>query len=198
MINYRHLADSIDFYLKKEYQRIETPWWVPREIANVTKPPGVEDYHLPLNDKVLVASGEQSFLNLANKGQLPAGKFQTTTPCFRNETQDLLHRKHFIKNELINTKDITVSSLDEMIENAREFFSNYIEKDKLEVIKEDSHLSSINYDIVARVKGEKIELGSYGIRQCEFLKWVYGTGCAEPRLSLVLNRLELEKGDCHE
>jgi len=31
-----------------------------------------------------------------------------------------------------------------------------------------------------------VELGSYGIRECKFLKWIYGTGCAEPRLSQVI------------
>lgn len=39
------------------------------------------------------------------------------------------------------------------------------------------------YDIT--YKG--IELGSYGMRKCEFLEWVYGTGCAEPRLSYCQN-----------
>ena len=34
-----------------------------------------------------------------------------------------------------------------------------------------------------------IELGSYGIRHCQFLNWIYGTGCAEPRLSKVMTYL---------
>jgi len=32
-----------------------------------------------------------------------------------------------------------------------------------------------------------IELGSYGIRECEYLSWIYATGCAEPRLSYCQN-----------
>ena len=31
------------------------------------------------------------------------------------------------------------------------------------------------------------ELGSYGIRECEFLKWIYATGCAEPRIRKIIN-----------
>ena len=49
----------------------------------------------------------------------------------------------------------------------------------LEIIKTD-----IGYDIT--INGE--ELGSYGIRKCEFLKWIYGTGCAEPRLSTLIKK----------
>ena len=42
--------------------------------------------------------------------------------------------------------------------------------------------TELGYDI--EIKGH--ELGSYGIRECEFLKWIYGTGCAEPRLSSLI------------
>ena len=34
-----------------------------------------------------------------------------------------------------------------------------------------------------------IELGSYGIRSCEYLDWIYATGLAEPRMSMVKNML---------
>ena len=44
--------------------------------------------------------------------------------------------------------------------------------------------TDIGYDIT--INGE--ELGSYGIRKCEFLKWIYGTGCAEPRLSTLIKK----------
>jgi hypothetical protein len=32
-----------------------------------------------------------------------------------------------------------------------------------------------------------IEIGSYGIRSCEYLEWIYATGLAEPRMSIVKN-----------
>ena len=44
---------------------------------------------------------------------------------------------------------------------------------------------TIQYDI----DYHGIELGSYGIRHCQFLNWIYGTGCAEPRLSKVMTYL---------
>ena len=79
MIDYKIIAESISFYEKKGYSRIEAPWWVSEEILKLTAPKGVGHYHIPKNNKCLVASGEQSFLYRANKGRLPKGKFQTTT-----------------------------------------------------------------------------------------------------------------------
>lgn len=193
MIDYQHLADSIKFYQNAGFERLEAPWWVTKEIADLTKPPGSGgDYLLKENNKVLVASAEQSFLYLANKGLLAEGLFQATTPCFRNETIDLLHKKHFIKNELINTKVVSNASLQEMLDYAYDFFSQYIDESRIKVVKTPAHASIKNYDIVAVVNGEELELGSYGIRKCEILKWVYGTGCAEPRLSTIMNRIKLE------
>lgn len=192
MINFLHLAQSIEHYQQLNYVRLEAPWWVTQEIANLTKPEGARDYFIPENNKVLVASAEQSFLYLANKGLLPPGTFQATTPCFRNEPIDLLHHKHFIKNELINTKNTTDSSLNQMIEHAMVFFSKYISKDKLKIEATPAKGSSVNFDILATVNGKDLELGSYGIKECEILKWIYGTGCAEPRLSLIIDRIKLE------
>lgn len=192
MINFLHLAQSIEHYQKHNYERLEAPWWVTKEIADLTKPANAKDYFIPENNKVLVASAEQSFLYLANKGLLPKGKFQATTPCFRNEPIDLLHCKNFIKNELINTKTISEEELQVMIGHAFEFFSQYIDKKRLKVVETEAHQSQKNYDIVALVNDQELELGSYGIRQCEILKWIYGTGCAEPRLSIIMNRIQLE------
>jgi hypothetical protein len=46
------------------------------------------------------------------------------------------------------------------------------------------HKRSITKGKYGEIKG--YELGSYGIRKYKNLfQWVYGTGCAEPRLSIV-------------
>lgn len=194
MIDYLKIAKSVEFYEKKGYMRLEVPWMISQEIAQLTKPPQAKDYIIKESEKVLVASAELSFLYLANKGQLPKGMYQATTPCFRNEPVDLLHRKNFIKNELINTKNISHKQLKETINDAFLFFSLYIDKKKLKIVKTEAYKSDINYDIVVLVNNEELELGSYGIRQCEILKWIYGTGLAEPRLTLIMNRLKMQKG----
>lgn len=177
MINYQNLADSILFYEKQGYKRIEAPWLIPPCIDNITKPEDKKHYMLKHNDKCLVASGEQSFLYLYLKENLPFGKFQTITPCFRDERYDLFHEKYFMKNELINTENISKFSLENMIESAMNFYRTIVpDRNKLNVVETD-----IGFDI----EYNNVELGSYGIRECEFLKWIYGTGCAEPRLSKI-------------
>ena len=100
MINYNNLAKSIEFYEIQGYKRIEAPWLVPPCIDNITKPKNKRHYMLKHNNKCLVASGEQSFMYLYLKENLPLGKFQTITPCFRDERYDLYHEKYFMKNEL--------------------------------------------------------------------------------------------------
>ena len=181
MIDYNKIADSINYYEKLGYTRIETPWMVPPCIDDLTKPEDKRHFQLIHNKKCLVASGEQSFLYLYMKGFLPKGKFQTVTPCFRDEYVDEIHGKYFIKNELIITNIVNKDKLQNVINDAFDFFSKYIQQN-LYIVQTD-----IGYDIIYKKDDYEIELGSYGIRKCNFLKWIYGTGCAEPRLSNILN-----------
>jgi hypothetical protein len=177
MIDYGILHKSSLFYENLGYARIESPWTVSEKVDNITRPSHAVAYKLHHNGKCLVASGEQSFLYLGLKGFLPKGVYHTITPCFRDEYFDFLHTKYFMKNELINTKDVSTQSLERMIDHSFEFYQQFFKK-KLEVVK-----TEIGFDI--EVDGK--ELGSYGIRSCEFMEWVYGTGCAEPRTSNLIN-----------
>ena len=183
MINFSLLHKAGEYYEKAGFLRVETPWTVTSAISNITKPPGGTDWSIVEKNKVLVASGEQSFLYLYNKGFLPKGQFQTTTPCFRDESFDPLHTKYFIKNELIKTDEVNEKSLLEVIGTAALFFEGIFKG--VDIVKTEE----LSYDIFYR----NIELGSYGIRECSFLKWIYGTGCAEPRTSLTAkaNKVEL-------
>lgn len=177
MINYNILHQSTLYYENLGFKRIESPWTVTPEISAITKPPEKIDFELKHNGKVLVASGEQSFLYLYVKDFIPFGKYQTITPCYRYENFDAYHTKYFMKNELIITDDVTTGQLDWVINVAKDFFSKYLTG--LKVIK-----TAIGYDI----EWNNIELGSYGIRSCDFLKWVYATGVAEPRLSNIIRK----------
>jgi hypothetical protein len=82
-----------------------------------------------------------------------------------------------MKNELIITDNVNQQALVEITDVALQFFSNYLPKNDLSIVSE-----GFNFDIHYK----NIELGSYGIRTCEFLTWIYGTGCAEPRLSKII------------
>lgn len=197
-INYRNIADSIDFYKKRGYSYIETPWYVTKEVMDATKPSFVkegDDYYIPKNDKYLVASAEQSFLYLIFKGQLLPGFYQSVTPCYRFEPINSIHRKVFMKNELIYVAEKDDKEkldgfldwhLEMMIDAAKKFFEKVIE-DKV-TLKEIPQQNSIkNFDLMYN----GIELGSYGIRKYKnYALWVYGTGCAEPRLSLAAKNIK--------
>lgn len=187
MINYDIIAESIRHYEEFGFIRVESPWTVTRSISNITKPEGAKDFYIAEKDKVLVASGEQSFLALYNKEFLPKGWYQTVTPCFRDESFTPLHTKYFIKNELIitgenelNTEYMSIVWLENIVEKASWFFQKYLDSKHIKI----KSTSSLSYDIMC----EEIELGSYGIRQCDFLKWIYGTGVAEPRLSRAIQK----------
>jgi len=178
MIDYKLLDDSLKHYEDKGFKRIEAPWTVSEYVDNITKPEDRVSFQLRHNDKCLVASGEQSFLYLYLKEFLPKGQFQTITPCYRYESFDFLHTKYFMKNELIKTDEVTKSGLNFVVDSALGFYRKYFPYDKISIIVTDD-----GFDILC---DGKIELGSYGIRSCEFLDWIYGTGCAEPRTSSLI------------
>jgi len=186
MIDYGIIDASIKHYEKCGYTRVETPWTVTKAVSDITRPPEAKEMSLKHEDgKVLVASGEQSFLYQYLKGFLPKGKFQTVTPCFRHDPFDSLHTKYFIKNELIVTDFNPIdaaSVLESVVRDAfiffKDFFPNYLPEVQPLKIKETGLRQ---FDILF----DNVELGSYGIRRCDFLTWVYGTGCAEPRFTLT-------------
>jgi hypothetical protein len=191
MINYDIIGQSVSHYSGLGYERIEAPWWVSTNVLNMTTPEWIEKtYYLEANKKCLVASGEQSYLYMMVKDRLPVGrKYQTVTPCFRDESIDFLHKKCFIKNELIvNCSGLTIDKAEDMYHRMREdaflFFKRYLDAREEETY-EDALMST---DIVSP---QGVELGSYGIREHSGYTWVYGTGVAEPRLSRVL---QLEAG----
>ena len=132
-------------------------------------------------------------------------KYCTATPCFRDEPiLDLWHKQYFHKTELFYYQDISddkgkdlrhlVVIRDAMIADAMTFFKQFC--DVIEI--RDDTVSSENigekqaWDIRTFETG--VELGSYGVRTATFrgrtIAWVYGTGCAEPRLSTALDEIQ--------
>ena len=179
MIDYGNIAESIKFYERQGYTRVESPWMVSSAVSDITRPPEGVDYHIKdsRSQKVLVASGEQSFLYMYLKGFLPQGKFQTTTPCFRNEPFDAFHTKYFVKTELINTVSVTQDNLEIMVNTALRHFRNLVPSQL------ESQVQYVPTQEGYDIELAGVELGSYGIRKCEFLEWIYGTAIAEPRFS---------------
>lgn len=183
MIDYNLINKSIDFYETCGFERIEVPWIVSGGATEVTQASDDLDYNKKYrvgnSHKTLVASGEQSFIELMMKHQLPDGMYQTVTPCFRNDQVDMIHRKQFLKNELIMVGDYKDDDLSFIMSCAIEFFKSI----GINKVKEEVH----NYwykdlDFLGH------ELGSYGVRKNSLnQKWVYGTGLAEPRTSTLMD-----------
>lgn len=177
MIDYRLIAESIEYYEQGGFIRIESPWTVSDAIAALTRPKEKEAYKIEHTKKCLVGSGEQSFLYLYNKGFLPRGKFQTVTPCFRDDQFSTIHTKYFLKNELIVTDEVNVDVLFKTVVLCENFLKTILGPAVYHI------KTSEGYDVMY----EGIELGSYGIRNVGFLKYIYATGLAEPRTSYCKN-----------
>lgn len=178
MINYQNIANSIQFYQTNfRYQPIEVSWTASAECMDITLP---EDRNAINSDLgLLVGSAEQSLLELVRRDNL-LGKYQATTPCFRNDPIDDLHQKYFLKTELFNNINVTEEELQQMIGAAKTFFNQYL---SIKIVQ----LGDFTYDIVDSYYD--IELGSYGIRSHPLVgSWIYGTGCAEPRLSYAIKK----------
>ena len=191
MIDYRKIATAVEYYGECGYKYMEVPWIISNKSMMITAPPEARLFSTFAGE--LVASGEQSFLEIRPLLQLADGfpaLFQCVTPCFRDEANpDDLHLQYFIKNELIAvchpTHDHSIvpwAAINYMIVNATFFFKKYANYSDIKVIDAPQENSIVNKDIT--VKG--IEVGSYGYRYHEDFCWVYGTGCAEPRLSQVI------------
>lgn len=178
-INYYRLIESLEFYQDQGFIYQNVPWAVEEEIVEITKSSEFNNYWL--NGKCLVGSAEQSFLSMIRHKNLNPGRYVAITPCFRDEIEDDLHKSYFMKVELIDTKDVTESSLLQIIEICLKFFNQYIDCKSIQ-------LGQYQYDIVDT--RNNIEMGSYGIREHEELNWIYATGCAEPRLTYARNKLK--------
>lgn len=183
-MNIDHLHEAKGFYhYFGGFIPLDVPFTVDPIISTITKPPGSKDFDV--NGKVLVASAEQSFLQLIYEKKLsndptePMTRWQAITPCFRDEpVLDQLHQQYFMKLELIILNNFTSDSMRIMMDRAHDFFLQYVDCKTIETGVD-------MYDIITTT-GE-VELGSYGIRSHPLVgRWAYGTGVAEPRLSLAI------------
>lgn len=188
MIDYLKIAKAVEFY--SDFRYIEVPWAITKEVMGVTLPTGRTLY--PFEGNYLVASAEQSFLQMINDKKLNPGKYLAVTPCFRDDPLSETHQRYFVKVELINyTGDTvpTVHLLNEMVQKSFQFFQQYLNPKIVDTSTDGRFILGLSFDINSP---ENIELGSYGIRHHEDIGyWIYGTGVAEPRLSYAIELEEM-------
>lgn len=192
MIDYQKIADAVEHYETIHgYRQINVPWIVSDIASDITRPyadsndiSGFRPREYNTFSGRLVASGEQSFLDLMLGNSLPKGKYMCVTPCFRDEFTTYLNVEYFIKVELINTATVNLENLWDMTNAAMDYFQMYDPQAEIVENKEYDRLAvGPSYDILSQ---DGVELGSYGIRKYGDLRWIYGTACAEPRLSRAI------------
>jgi len=185
-IDYAMLAKSQEFYQVFGYQDIEVPWMASGTAIGATIPNNKNAVFIPSHSKFLVGSAETGFIEMMLDNALRPGKYQSISPCFRDDELDKYHMPYFMKNELIIVEpDDAKAELEGMIENAFNFFAMFLEKSQMKLAENEPGV----IDIMAA----GVELGSYGIRSFKGFQWIFGTGCALPRLSQVRQKMFLSK-----
>lgn len=187
LINYSRIALAQQAYEEKGYRNVATPWLVSRNAIFATLPTEARCLETELGCPV--GSGEQGFMEVMLRPGIMSGKYQTTTPCFRDErVVDELHHRWFMKTELIWVRPHfgLKLALEEVVSDALWTLK------KLSGLKLQIVPTSLGFDI----NYENIELGSYGIRKIRNepdTHWIYGTGLAEPRMSVAINKFKFPR-----
>ena len=191
IIDYKLLNKAVKFFSKKGFTQIEVPWRVSKESINATF-----DVNLSFksDDKFLIGSAEQGFLELIIQNKLRNTMAMSVSPCFRNDFEDSFHQKEFIKLELMYCSNHIIKETETIYNIFMSYVLKFITK-KLKVHKSRITIMATNdsnsiysEDILI----DNIEYGSYGIRRFKDIYYIYGTGIALPRASTILNN---SKGD---
>lgn len=161
------------------------PALVDPDVMDYTCPPGVIDTRLyGKYSSTVVASAEQSFLQLDKDGELEDGDWMALTPCYRDEPVfDDVHLPVFLKLELIRIVDdanfFTRTEAMYLAHKMQKFFMEYYGMPTTLLETE------IGWDVMY----EDLELGSFGVRRSMTGRsYIYGTGLAEPRASIAISR----------
>lgn len=185
-MNYKLISQAAELYSDRYVYVPDAPWAVGREAYYATKPydagPDITLVVEGQPTQYMVASGEQSFIQMMLDGRFIKRAY-CITPCFRPDRYDYLKRPQFEKLELINADDVTFANLYHMMHDAASFFERHVDIKFIQT-------GPMSFDIIERQT--RIELGSYGLREMNLpdgrhLEWIYGTGCAEPRLSVAIH-----------
>lgn len=183
IVDYKLLSKAIKFFSHKGYTQVETPWRVSEESINLTFK---SSESFKSDDKFLVGSAEQGFLEMISDGILEYGRYMSVSPCFRNEKEDYYHQQEFIKLELIDIILVkNMFALNLMRDNVLKFITKHLKVKSSSIVVVSTNDDSTDFDILI----DGIEYGSYGFRNIEEKVYIYGTGIALPRASKILKGL---------
>ncbi len=174
-INWYRLSQAIERYKIEGYQYVELPWLIPLKYNLMTydNPNRIHQ----TQTGALLGSAEQAFIMKDYNNQLGKGRFYSCSPCFRMENYDELHQEQFMKIELYINDDTSENNYYKILDQVLLIFTGL-------------SLGSGTPEISTTPEGHDIllngiEIGSYGIREKDHIKWIYATGLAEPRFSLA-------------
>jgi hypothetical protein len=178
-IDYVKIGRAQTYYRAVGYKNIDVPWMASFKAVMATMPPGRSVFQTPAG--CLVGSGEQGFIDLILKGELQPGRYQCTTPCFRDEPEyNELTRISFFKTELIwYMPEDARAAFEEILNTALACFFEVSDATTFEGVQTDEGMD---------IYFNGIELGSYGVRKMDSHIWAYGTGLAEPRFSIAMRK----------
>lgn len=168
VIKYKKLILTVKYFERIGYKYIEVPWLVSLKAIRSTFS---GDISPSIQNKYPIGSGEQGFVELDLRGELPPGRYITITPCFRNEPEvNDRTQLHFVKAELYDS-----TSYGSKYKLAGEAIVNF------STLAKSGALTSVETPEGLDINLNEIEIGSYGEREYEGLRWAYGTAIALPR-----------------
>lgn len=189
IIDYSILHKALKYFSKKGFKQVEVPWRVSKEAIEGTFK---SSESFKSDDKFLIGSAEQGFLELYLQNKLKDSQLMSVSPCFRNESEDYFHQQEFIKLELIYFSNYKISYSDIQYQAFKRFIISFIIKklkiktSNIVILRTNESNSIYSEDIL--ING--IEYGSYGIRQFQGNYYIYGTGIALPRASKIIKGLK--------
>lgn len=162
------------------YKQVEVNWIIPGYIGDITRPENAHRISVhseeTFHNGELIASGETGLIHDRGQYRDPDMRLMTCTPCFRSEPtyQHGLYEPWFMKVELMiaNPTDGLVAAT-ELMTTAKRIMGTWTRKLEFDPAIGDLFLN-------------KIEVGSYGVREYNGFRWAYGTGLAEPRFTYAL------------
>lgn len=189
MIDYYFLNRAIQFFKNKGFEQEEVSWRVSEEAIYPTFNPKLA---FKSEDKYLIGSAEQGFLDLMNKDGIKYPYMMAVSPCFRRDNIDKYHQEQFMKLELIYITNyrLDFNSLPFMrfMKIVINFLTDVllIANDDIQIISTNEANSIFSQDII--ING--VEYGSYGIRKHLDKYYIYGTGIALPRATIILDEIK--------
>ncbi len=177
---------------KGGFRFVNLPWVVAPVYSQATRPAWVAPVMTSQGE--FVGSGEQSFLQLHVRKQLPpAPGYVGWTPCLREEPEfDALHHLGFLKAELfvpVEDRSQVHVVLQQMLARQKAAFEALAHTAGVTgpVRVSEEQLGPAEVDLV--IGG--VEVGSYGVRRMDDWLYVYGTALALPRFRQALHRAGL-------